>query len=63
LAEVLDFILDEWTTAYQFDLVREIQEIGLGTYFISKRDARIPNLIKKKDNFDGLWNIFLWLKK
>lgn len=60
MAKVPDFFLDEWANAYQFYLVQEAMETGLGTYCILERDARIPNLIKEEENIDGLWSMFIY---
>ena len=58
LAEVLDNVLDEWANAFQFDLVQEEKGIGLGTYCILEENAPIPNLMKKEENTNGLWDMF-----
>ena len=43
LADTLDFLLDEWANAYQFDLISETLEIGLGTYCMLKKASLVPN--------------------
>ena len=58
LEEVPKFLLDEWATAYQFDPIQEALEIGLGTYCILESDSPIPNLIKGKEDIEGLWSMF-----
>ena len=54
LAEVPNYILDEWANAFQFDPMLEVEETRLGTYCSFEKDAHIPNLIKKKESLDGL---------
>lgn len=47
--EVPDCLLDEWENAFQFDLIDEVNNTGLGTYCIHEQDTPIPN-ISKEDN-------------
>lgn len=58
LAEILDFILDEWAIAYQFDPISETLETGLGTYCVSEKDALVPNLVKTKEDISGIWGMY-----
>ena len=54
LAEVPDYLLDEWANAFQSEPILEVEETRLGTYCSFEKDAHIPNLIKKKESLDGL---------
>lgn len=58
LAEVSDYLLDDWATTYQFDPIQEVEEISLGTYCIFEDNAPILNLMKEKEYTNGLWNMF-----
>lgn len=55
IKEIPDYLLDEWATNFKDD---PIQEIGLGTYYILEGDSPTPNLMKKKENMEGLWSLY-----
>lgn len=58
LAEIPDFLLDEWDNGCQLDPILETLEIGLSTYCISEKDALVPNLMKTKDEMSGIWSMY-----
>ena len=58
LAEINDFFLDEWASAYQFEPMSETLEIGLSTYCIIEKDAQVPNLVKTNDDMSDIWSMY-----
>ncbi len=58
LIEIPNFLLDEWANAYQFHPITETLEIGLCTYYVSEKDALVPNLLKTKEDMSGIWTMF-----
>ena len=57
LAEILDFFLDEWASAYQFEPMSKTLETGLSTYCIIEKDALVPNLVGTNGDLNGIWSI------
>jgi hypothetical protein len=58
LAEILDFFLDEWAGAYQFEPISETRETGLSTYCILEKDAQVPSLVGTNEDTNGIWSIY-----
>lgn len=58
LEKVPYYLLDEWATTYQFDPIQEARETSLGTYCIFDEGAPTSNLMKTKEDTNGLWNMF-----
>ena len=58
LAQIPDFLLDEWANAFQFDPMLETLEIGLSIYCILEKDALVPNLVETKEDISGIWSMY-----
>jgi hypothetical protein len=58
LAEIPDFFLDEWASAYQFEPMLETLETGLSTYCIIEKGALVPNLVGANDDMSGIWSMY-----
>lgn len=58
LAEIPDFVLDEWASACQFEPMSETLEIGLSTYCIIEKDALVPNLVGTNEDANGIWSMY-----
>ena len=59
LVEIPYFLLDEWDNEYQFVTILEALKKSLGTYYVSEKDALVPNLIRTKENVSGIWSMYL----
>ena len=58
LAQIPDFLLDEWANAYHFDPMSEPLETGLNTYCILEKDALVPNLVETKEDVSKIWSMY-----
>ena len=58
LLEIPNFLLDEWTNAYQFYPMSDSLEIGLSTYCILEKDVLVPNLVETKEDVSGIWSMY-----
>lgn len=58
LANVPDYLLNEWATVDQFRPMPEPRETGLGTYCVLEENDPIPNLVKQEEGTNGLWSLF-----
>ena len=58
LAQIPDFLLDEWANVYQFDPMSETLETGLSTYCILEKDALVPNLVETKEDVSKKWSMY-----
>ena len=58
LAEIPDFLLDEWANAYQFDPMSETLETGLSTYCILEKDALVPNFVETNEDASKIWSMY-----
>ena len=58
LAQIPDFLLDEWANAYQFDPMSETLETGLSEYCILEKVALVPNLVETKEDASKIWSMY-----
>ena len=58
LAEIPNFFLDEWASAYQFEPMPKTLETDLSTYCILEKDALVPNLVGTREDMNEIWSMY-----